>query len=655
MGEHQLENKQEEELINRHKEDMLSVEESRKNFDILKLESNDRTSTEFQRAFSQFVEKCEDKVLYEEIIPTEVFWVILKETSAGMPPELLGSMLNHVFNLFLSQDNENRSGFTTLCDNMENNHNIMESILINLTLHSLHVSLVADTLKCISSFLKCSMLLAKYNLEKAVRILPAICFLLLEYNFPTIVTLLLAVDDLRPLIISEYLPVKMELAKFLSENNMENSSPELRERFHNATRNTNVFFRSYELEFGELTNTMEEIDTLSILQIYDTLSFLESSNTEFIKNFTEQLLFKSSPFPFFQFIYKVSIEVQKFFTKFNSDMDSRICLASHILNRETLLEALMCCLLRLWSESQAKTEGDKNSVLQLVPILLEKVYESTKGTKIKRSESLFEIGIDLLESVDHATARMWQLEMIRGLHYEQWSDQISDFEDMLTKQVNDYVRHQRLLQLQKGTWVYAENPLDEENEHPSVYYIVVSDNHSNLLARKFSQKLDETPYVEDNLIWLKSESGSYPNHDNTIVIPLKTIDYFASKELRVDNGAPEFPQMVNISKKNIYTEVKLLDKNHKKLLRIFLDTKEASYIWLDGLMLISKSKSRSHLGVSKDTNNQIQTLIKLRRDVQLINLPFRQEIDDNNSETIDEEKYYDLDTLKSLPNSFYFE
>lgn len=636
------------------RKDALSVQQSKQCFELLKC-VKDRNSSEFQAAFSLFVRECDDTVLYEEVVPAEDFWKILKETSTDMQPELLGVMLNHVFNLFLSKDDENNSGFTALCDNMQSNYNIMESILINLSLHSLHINLVADTLKCISSFLKCSLLLAKYDLEKAVRILPAICFLLLEYNFPTVVTLLLAVDDLRPLIINDYLPVKMKLAMFLSENKMEKGSPELRERFYRAIKNTNVFFRCYEIEYGELTESLEEIDTLSILQIYDTLSFLESSNSVFIKNFTEQLLFKSSPFPFFQFIYKVSTEIQKFFNKFNENVDSKICLASHILNRETLLETLMCCLLRLWSESQAKTESDKNSIIQLVPILLEKVYLSTKDTKIKRSESLFEIGIDILENVDHYTARMWQLEMIRSLHYEQWSDHIADFEGMLTNQVNDYVRHQRLLQLQKGTWVYAENPLDEEIENPRVYFIVVSDNHSNLLARRFHHKLDETPYVEDNLIWIKSESRAYPNHDNTIVIPLKSIDFFVSKELRANTEPPEFPQLVNISKKNIYTEVKLLDKNHKKLLKIFLDTKEASYIWLDGLMLISKTKNKSHIGVSKDTNQQIETLIKLRRDVQLINLPFHQEINTENVDISDEEKYYDLDTLKSLPNNFYYD
>lgn len=633
-------------------ENSLSADNAKCCFEYLRNSARDQKSSSFQHLIWQFVSACPDDVLCSQIIPEDDFWDLIKDCATNMEPELLSSILNYLFNIFLSGQDVHELGFTSLCNHLQKRHNIMEYILINLSLHSLHVNLVADTLRCIASFLKSSMLLSKYDAEKAISIVPSICFLLLEYNFPTVVTLLLSIDELRPLIIDEYLPVKMQLAKFLESKTLQQASIELKQNLYHAIRNTNIFLRSYEMEFGSLNDSMAELNQLNTLQVYDMLSFLDNSNTVFIKNLTEQLLFKSSPFPFFKVIFEVSSEMQNFLNRFDEDDDSKISMAGHILNRESLLESLMCCILRFWSESQSTSRNDMDSLLQLVPIILDKMYCSIRDTNLKRSGSAFEVGIELLESFDYSTARLWQLEMIRNLHYQQWSDQISGFVDILSNQVHDYVRHQRLLLLQKGTWAYSENPIDEGSTNPRVYFIVVSDNHANLLARRFDHKLDETPFVEDNVICTKSEANSFPNPNSTIVVPIKIIDSFASKELRAENNAAEVPQVVNISKKNIYTEVKLLDKSQKCLLQMYLDTKEAAYIWLDGLMLISKSKSRAN--ISENTKSQIKTLIDLRKDVQLLNLPFHQELQES-PEDIDEEEFYDLDTLKNLPNEFYYQ
>ena len=257
-------------------------------------------------------------------------------------------------------------------------------------------------------------------------------------------------------------------------------------------------------------------------------------------------------------------------------------------------------------------------------------------------------------SMSYRFARTLQLDSIKKEQYRTWSSSIASFDTMLSGQVHDYVRHQRLLQLQKGTWVYAENPLNSEAGTPKVYFLIVSDNHASLLAREFETQTNDSPYLFDNKI-LTSPGCEALANGRTKVVVLKHITSFKSTGLTTPSRRTGNNVYVKLDESNVYTEVELKDRNNKTVLKFYLDTEEGKYIWLDGLKLISPSQ---HEDISEDTKDQIDTLFDLRKNVQMINLNVRQDIilppPEASNESEDEE-FYDLETLKKVTQNFYFD
>lgn len=314
--------------------------------------------------------------------------------------------------------------------------------------------------------------------------------------------------------------------------------------------------------------------------------------------------------------------------------------------------ALMDRLLKSWVEAKGKNIEDLNSLLELIPITFDRISKSLSNSLNLTPQGYFRLALDVIREVDYKLSRELQLDSIREARYEKWSSHVNVFENMLSNQVNDYVHHQRLLQLQKGTWVYADNPIDINIKFPRVYFMVLSANQVNLLVKEFPKISERTPLIEDNEILASSDTQQNSDKQNTMVIPLSSISTFKSKEILLNDKTPQDSHLVNVIQKNFYTEVELVDKNNRSVLKIFFDTKEAIYSWLDGIQLVSSAKHPN--GLSQGTMDQVETLIDIRKSVQMINLA-----GDDDMKPVDysqdDEEYYDINTLKGLTRDFYYE
>ncbi|CAI1565694.1 hypothetical protein SEUBUCD646_0L00600 [Saccharomyces eubayanus] len=613
----------------------------------------------YEQILTDYVSLCDQKYLREVAISDSRFWNILYDNCPKLRPETVVSNLIRLFNITLDCPNAGEDEvIKSLCRILTTNPQIIGMLLLVLSHRPIQKSLFMNTILCINLFLKCSLILCETSVSHAVECVPAILILLFQYNFPASISELIYVEELQPLILEEFVPLKQRLINFLSSVNIEDYSCSLKEKLLRAIKNHSVFQKGLEMELGELPS-------INLLNAYDTYTFLNSPNGSFKRLYTEQLLFGENDFPLYEAIFKLSDQFRRLFnlTGKQQDFDSesdynlKLQIATAVLNRQTCFYKTLELFLRFWIESLARSENDMVSLLSLAIITLKYICLSSGDLKSAReSKSLLKTQVGALDSMNYKFARKLQLDYIKEDHYRTWSSSIASFDTMLSGQVHDYVRHQRLLQLQKGTWVYSEDPLNTEAGTPKVYFIIVSDNHASLLAREFQTQTDDLPYLFDNKILTSPSCEALAKNGRTKVVVLKHITCFKSRELTTPSRRTGSNVYIKLQEQNVYTEVELKDRNDRTVLKFYLDTEEGKYIWLDGLKLISPSH---HEDISRDTKEQIDTLFDLRKNVQMINLNVHEEDSiapppKSNDENEDEE-FYDLETLKRITEDFYFD
>ncbi|CDO94947.1 unnamed protein product [Kluyveromyces dobzhanskii CBS 2104] len=409
-----------------------------------------------------------------------------------------------------------------------------------------------------------------------------------------------------------------------------------------------VYERNQE-RFLQSNEGYTDLGNFSVLQVLNVSFILRQHNLTFKKAFTEQLMFRDHPLPLLEAVAKLSDVLWEYFEMTNLTPGNALYKTHMIFHTKELMSVLLGKMVTIWGKTESETKEDFESLLQLIRILIRKADKVC----LTQQESYVETFINVCDTSAYDDLRKLQVAEWREKQYNDWAEDIISFDEILQNQVQEFVRYQRLLLMQIGTWVYSENPIEAKGKLPKVSFIALSDNQMNLLTKEFKHKVEQTPTVEDNEIFTLDRSAVVDN--KTIVIPLKNIVNIQTKQIELDRKLPEGARLINILQNTVYTGVTTYDRSGKISSAFFLESTESFFTWLDGLQLLSQSKNAK---LSQETEKQIDTLIKLRKNVQLAALDDKFKDDDSVDSFSEEENddiYYNPDTLKALCSCVHYE
>lgn len=317
-----------------------------------------------------------------------------------------------------------------------------------------------------------------------------------------------------------------------------------------------------------------------------------------------------------------------------------------------LLYSLLNVGTRCWLFSGARVEaGDIDKVANLVEVVitwlsrkLESIADSSSHgnsdsenvTKIAKDDIEITASsandcdvVSLLEKVDsfdYDKIKLLQLEDVRSKHFKKWANNMKPFENLVHRQVVALVRAQRFLQLSKGSWVYATNPL-EAGEHHHLF-LTLNSNSQSIVYKEFTKR--------------PSRNAQAPNLDKDgIYIEFRDILAIESENLNPnisDTG------LISIQSERMdVNRVEVITKT--KIFQFYVDTKQLKDIWVDGLRILvtdsrSDPKAKDHAkesdsspmklsiseeffmssGVSEEVKKQVRTLEEIRVRTQMLDL-----------------------------------
>lgn len=627
----------------------LSFDQSRECLKVI-LRTIDETNDPFRFDFSQFLLSCDEKILCREATPETHFWEIFEETMSEVPPETLAICLTRLCTLSLRESSVYLDAVINLCRFLSSSEIILPILSANLSTQRSSIRLNFDILESIDGVLRCLTCLCENDRVNAAIVIPSCFFMFHDCGFWSILISLLPMEELQSEILEVILPLRSKIFKFMSVLALKDCTTPLETKMFEAVDDALSLDSSMKEKFEEVNQDYNDLHGIKMVEAYHLVVFLKNANLSFKKTLGEELLFGSNPFPLYKAFFSILNQLDQFLDFNEKDIFTTLYHVAFLLSKDAFIYALMDKLLKMWVVAQGKTRKDMDSLLETIPIMLDQVDKSMKRLSDNSPHGSVSIALETLESIDYGIARQLQLESIKEKHYNKWSNSIGDFDELLSGQVHDYVRHQRLLQLQKGAWVYSENPLDRHIRAPKVYFMVLSANQINLLVREFPAKAETTPYVEENHIFSSTEKDPAA-FEQTVAIPLHNIVDFEVQELQTDNKVPDDARLVKVIRKDFYTGVNFLDKHSRVVLKVYFDTKEDINVWLDGLKLVSPFKIKQN--ITEDTKEQMDTLISIRRNAQMSNLEISEW--DEMTDTTDDGDYYGVDTLKELTSSFYYE
>ncbi|QLG70593.1 hypothetical protein HG535_0A05340 [Zygotorulaspora mrakii] len=597
-----------------------------------------------------FILNCESSVLCEKAVINRKFWEVFKSLIEALRPEPFSKCLNTIFSAVLEQQRIFVKALDSLCEHILSDGTILSAIAAILASREAELETNIAFFRCISQLQDLLVRISNYQPQKAATYIPLYKLISLQCRLFYVMTPHLVEEPIRNMVIQGFLPVRKDLYEYLRTVAVDDYPTPLKKRFDDIMDSTFMLSAMSKAASEEINEMHEDFLHLNMLQGADITAFLENPNLSFKKTFAEQLIFNGKPFPLLKSASYVSICLNELFDSFEKDINEKPHLAGFILNKNYFMYALMDRLLKSWVESKGETEKDMSSLLKLMPIILHRIKRATSDPMGLTFEELVSLALNTIRSLDYRSSRELQLNDLREGYYKKWSRHLLDFETMLSDQVNDFVLHQRLLQLQKGTWVYGQNPVDPSIKTPSILFMILSVDQNNLLVREFGRITEILPAVEGNVI--HANTGKSTDAKKTLVVPMNSISKFEAQEVAATDNTPKDSHLISCVKKNVYTEVKFLDKNSKCILRVFFDTKEAIYVWLDGLQLVASAKHRN--GISEATKEQKETLVDIRRTVQMMNLNIKEAFEAPDTSSSDED-FYNVDTLKGLTADFYYE
>lgn len=233
--------------------------------------------------------------------------------------------------------------------------------------------------------------------------------------------------------------------------------------------------------------------------------------------------------------------------------------------------------------------------------------------------------ITLLEKVDnfdYQEIKALQIKAIHDKRAKKWKNRIMPFENLVHRQVIALVRDQRFLQLSKGSWVYASNPLESGGYRH--YFLTLNANSQSIVYKEFMKRTPrnaQTPTLDKDGIHIDF---------NTIT----AIEYEDLNQKIDDTG------LISIQSERM--DVNRIDVMTKTgVFSFYVDTKQLKDIWVDGLrILVADSQFASDKtdfesipmdmsiseefftksGVSSEVVNQVRTLEDIRLRMQMLEL-----------------------------------
>ncbi|EDO19032.1 hypothetical protein Kpol_2002p104 [Vanderwaltozyma polyspora DSM 70294] len=684
---------------------LLTVETNELNEKDSKLVYNLLTSSDcnieisdFIGLFQKFNHVCNHKVFCDEVIISRVYWNKFKEILLNSSPETVTDLVSQILEMSLTNYENHLESFEPMLQAIYDEH-ILFHLIDYSVVETASPALLSSVLVATSNIFECCAILANYDYKIGIVLVLKILFYYFDLNGHELISAIFESKKLDDHILKKTAGCFSGIITVLRKFKINSFPNSYKRRFFLAVFDM-MGEKSVTIEDFESDLKYEDLGNLNFLQAFDLILFLESNNLSFKKTLTEQLIFGQDPFPLTKAIVYMSNALAIFIDPILRDSNTNTELMSVVIMKNTILYAFMDNLLKMWVESNAKSESDLYSLLDLVKIIMYKAEIHIRNRAHHPNSRLVHYCEKFINSVDYKTARQWQINVIKNSQCEEWADSLKEFNEMLSTQVFDYVRHLRVLQLQTGSWYYNENPLSVSVKNRNISFVMLSDNQKHILVRDFDFKTTDKPYIVDNKIIsgstdpLSPNSGTRIPSSKTLLVSLNDIESIENEEITPTNTISDTKTPKNvILKKNVCMKVDILGKQNKLLLRLYFDNRESRYIWLDGLKLIlhmSKKKNNETdviRQLSNDTREQIEKLIEVRRNTQMINLftDSYSDISDKTSieeimkrrttvseenikkeknilidattseEDSDDEQYYNMDTLKSLPANLFYD
>lgn len=634
----------------------------------------------------KFIIHCETDILLSEVISSITFLRLLKSCFSFISWKQHITLIGLILRGFYNNPDQYVNQFMIFFEHILENNSIPPSMINFLqNTRSCEFPTIIIILHYISLILKIYSRLAVSNHPLMGT---SILTLLSRINNEDLSKVLIFLSlqsgsiDIRNIIVNEIVPSMLQLYEYLKSESLQ-KYPLLKERLENSIRN--VFPVNSILNNHNFTIFDISYDSLNLLQVMNFVNFLNSSQTAFKGLFYEYSLFynnnNNNRFPLFNILSKISYSIHKFCNENRIILEGPLCPSFFIFHKDYIIYQMMVFNLKLWisfTKSHVAND-DLQSLTDLIPVTLKIISKEISLMKLNQSsEAYFNELSKIIGSLSYEKLRSWQIEELKGRYEKQWSIKFKSFDKILKSQVYEFIKKQRLSKLQRGAWVSIQNPLELTLKPPSVYFIVLSSSQSTLLIREFSKKTTKVPEIFDNKIVIhENDSTNFP----TISIPLRSIGIYECEEFNPNTKSiRDHTYLINKINNQYLCEISLLTKKRKVLLNFFIENKEDKFIWFDGLQIVSPFLLEKNL--SDETQEQINTLTKMIRQLQLMNLyhvnsPYETETkfmnyndkvinvltnkndinnedDDNIDETEDEDDIYNLETLKEISkNSFH--
>ncbi|OWB83948.1 hypothetical protein B5S33_g2584 [[Candida] boidinii] len=365
----------------------------------------------------------------------------------------------------------------------------------------------------------------------------------------------------------------------------------------------------------------------SILTVMELYVFLLDPNMAFKKTYFEQLMFakENSSFP----IGKAALSISKLFGDVDESDEFPNLKKSIYATSDTLFYTFMLHLLKIWQSSKAQID-DFEIVMKLMYVLLNFLEEKLSQNQVYIVESL-----DSLNDLAYEDLKKYQREQIKFEKSNTWNSLTKEFSESLHKQVFDFVKEQRNVQLAKGSWVYSEDPVEatKNNSKPKLYFMILTPNFRSIIYKEFKEKSSRPPKIDKNGI-------------------LIDINQIAKTEIEESQATSLFPsnsKLISLNTGTFLEKISLFNSSGKLLLSFYTDTKELSFIWSDGLMMLKNFNNQ----ISSESVTQINDLERIRKGIQLLLL------DENDAKFAKDELPndipYDEELLASVATNFYYD
>lgn len=320
----------------------------------------------------------------------------------------------------------------------------------------------------------------------------------------------------------------------------------------------------------KLESPMGNCDLLPILVIIGVLSNPKKS---LFKTLVECSLDES--FPLLSFVMKLSNEITKksmtIFSTWNT----------------SLWYSLLNVSSRSWLFSGAKLEhGDEDVIIKSTKVMIDWLIDQLKACESNENIPLL---LDDLSNFKYEDLRRLQLDKLHKENISNLGDErIKDFKSMIHDQVISFVKDERFMELSKGSWVYASNPLAMGGRyHGTWYFITLSANSQSIIFKEFPKRYGNSKYPGISSV------TTAPNIDkDCIKVELKSVTKVSSEDLSVDRNQTTLITMS--SQRMIVNKIEIVSP--QCTIVFYVNTIQLKEIWDDGLnMLLHDGEINGHI------------------------------------------------------------